>query len=56
MFSYIKKHASNLQTILLILMIADPFGLYYFSRTGSEVGVNIFLVILGVVMLAVMKQ
>jgi len=56
MLSYIKKHAPNLQTILLILMIADPFGLYYFARTGSGVGVILFLVILGVVMLAAMKK
>ena len=56
MFSYIKKHAPNLQTILLILMIVVPFGLYYFARAGSGVGVNLFLVIMGVVMLAAMKR
>jgi hypothetical protein len=37
-------------------MIADPFGLFYFARTGSGVGVNLFLVIIGVVMLAAMKK
>ena len=56
MFSNIKKHAPNLQTILLILMIVVPFGLYYFARAGSGVGVNLFLVIMGVVMLAAMKN
>lgn len=56
MLSYIKKHAPNLPTILLILMLIVPFVLYYFARTGSGVGVNIFLVIMGVVMLIAMKK
>ena len=56
MFSFIKKHAPNLQTILLILMIVVPFALYYFARAGSDVGMNLFLVIMGVVMLVAMKK
>ena len=56
MFSYIKKHAPNLQTILLIMMIVVPFVLFYFARTGSGVGVNLFLVVMGVVMLVAMKK
>jgi hypothetical protein len=56
MIAYIKEHAPNLQTILLILMIVVPFALYYFARAGAGAGVNIFLVILGVVMLVAMKK
>ena len=56
MFSFIKKHAPNLQNILLILMIVVPFALYYFARAGSGVGMNLFLVIMGAVMLIAMKK
>jgi len=56
MFNFIKKHGPNLQTILLILMLVIPFLLYYFARAGSDAGVNLFLVIMGVVMLAAMKS
>jgi hypothetical protein len=56
MFSFIKKHVPNLQTILLILMIVVPFALYYFARTGSDVGVILFLAIMGAVMLVAMKK
>jgi len=56
MLNYIKKHTPNLQTILLIFMLVVPFALYYFARTGSGIGVNLFLLIMGVVMLAAMKR
>ena len=56
MFNLIKKLAPHLQTVLLILMLAVPFLLFYFARMGSEVGVIIFLVILGIVMLVTMKS
>jgi hypothetical protein len=56
MFSNIKKYAPDLQIILLILMIMVPFGLYYFARAGSGGGVTLFMVIMGVVMLAAMKR
>ena len=56
MITYIKNHAPNLQTILLILMLVVPFGLYYFARTGSGISVNLFLVIMGVVMLVKIKK
>jgi len=55
MFNLIKKHAPNLATILLILMLAIPFALYYFAQVGSDFGVNLFLVIMGLVMLAAMR-
>ena len=56
MIAYIKKYAPNIQTILLILMLVVPFLLYYFARTGAGIGVNVFLVIMGVVMLIAMKK
>ena len=56
MLNYIKKHTPNPATILLILMLVLPFGLYYFARAGSGFGVNLFLVIMGLVMLAAMKK
>jgi hypothetical protein len=37
-------------------MLVVPFLLYYFARTGSGAGVNLFLVIMGVVMLVAMKK
>jgi len=56
MLNYIKKHTPNLPTILLILMLVVPFLLYYFARIGSKAGVNLFLVIMGAVMLVAMKK
>jgi len=56
MFSYLKKRIPNLPSILLILMLAVPFVLYYFARSGSDAGVKLFLVIMGVVMLVAMKK
>ena len=56
MFNLIKKLVPHLQTVLLILMLAVPFLLYYFARIGSKVGVIIFLFVLGLVMLAAMKS
>jgi hypothetical protein len=56
MFSYIKKYTPHLPTILLILMLAVPFLLYYLARAGSSAGVMISLVIMGAVMLAAMKK
>ena len=56
MFNFIKKYAPNLPSVLLILMLVVPFLLYYFARSGSHGGVMVFLVIMGVVMLAAMKS
>ena len=56
MLNSIKKSLPNLATILLILMLVLPFGLYYFARAGSGVGVKLFLVIMGLVMLVAMKK
>jgi len=56
MFSYIKKLAPNLPTILLILMLVVPFLLYYFAQVGSNSGLLISLVIMGAVMLVAMKK
>jgi hypothetical protein len=56
MFNYLKKHTPNLQTILLILMLVVPFALYYFARAGAGAGINLFLVIMGGVMLVAMKK
>jgi hypothetical protein len=56
MIHFIKKHTPNLNSILLILMLAIPFLLYYFARAGSDIGVVIFLVIMGAVMLVAMKK
>jgi hypothetical protein len=56
MFQFIKKHAPDLNSILLISMLVIPFLLYYFARTESSAGVYLFLVIMGVVMLAAMKK
>jgi hypothetical protein len=56
MFKFLKKHASNLQTILLILMLAVPFMLYYFARSGSTTGMVVLLAVLGAVMLTAMKS
>lgn len=55
MLNSIKKHVPNLATILLILMLVIPFALYYFAQAGSHFGVNLFLVIMGLVMLAAMR-
>ncbi len=56
MFNFLKKHATNLQTILLILMLAVPFVLYYFARSGSTGGIIIVLAVFGAVMLIAMKS
>jgi hypothetical protein len=56
MIEYIKKHAPNLNSILLILMLVIPFLLYYFTRAGSDVGVIVFLAIMGAVMLIAIKK
>ena len=56
MLDSIKKHVPNLATILLILMLVIPFGLYYFARAGSNAGVMISLAAMGLVMLVAMKK
>jgi len=56
MLNLIKKHAPDLNSILLILMLAIPFLLDYFARAGSDNGVIIFLAIMGAVMLMAMKK
>ena len=56
MLNSIKKHIPDLATILLILILGVPFLLYYFARAGSGFGVNLFLVIMGLVMLVAMKK
>jgi len=56
MIGFIEKHAPNLNSILLMLMLVIPFLLYYFARTGSDVGVILFLAIMGAVMLVAMKK
>jgi len=56
MLNTIKKHIPDLATILLILMLVVPFLLYHFARAGSGFGVNLFLVIMGIVMLVAMKK
>ena len=56
MLNYIKKHAPNLPSILLILMLVVPFVSYYFAQSGSNAGVMISLGIMGVVMLVAMKK
>ena len=56
MVGFIKKHAPNLNSILLILMLVIPFLLYYFARTESDAGVIIFLALMGAVMLIAMKK
>jgi hypothetical protein len=56
MFDFLKKHASNLQPIILILMMVVPFLLYYFARRGSTGGMIVFLAVMGAVMLAAMKS
>jgi hypothetical protein len=56
MLNQLKKHAPGLQSILLILMLAIPFFLYYFARSGSNSGLLIFLVIMGTVMLVALKR
>ena len=56
MIEYIKKHTPNLNSILLILMLVIPFLLYYFTRAGSDIGVILFLVMMGGVMLVAMKK
>jgi hypothetical protein len=56
MFNFIKKHAPNLPSVLLVLMLVVPFLLYYFARSGSNSGVIIFLALMGGVMLAAMKS
>ncbi|MDJ0815353.1 MAG: hypothetical protein QNJ58_04080 [Desulfobacterales bacterium] len=52
----IKKNLPNLQAILLILMMAVPFLLYYFARRGSTGGVITFLAVMTAVMLIAMKK
>ena len=56
MLDFIKKHTLELNSILLILMLLIPFLLYYFARAGSGVGVNLSLVMMGVVMLVAMQK
>jgi hypothetical protein len=56
MVNLIKKHAPDLNSILLILMLVVPFVLYYFARSGSSAGVMVFLVAMTGVMLTAMKS
>jgi hypothetical protein len=56
MVDFIKKHIPDLNSTLLILMLVIPFLLYYFARAGSDIGVILFLVIMGAVMLVAMKK
>ncbi len=56
MFNLLKKYYPNLQTTLLILMLAVPFLLYHFARSGSTGGMIIFLAVLAAVMLIAMKS
>ena len=56
MFNRLKKYYPNLQTTLLILMLAVPFLLYHFARSGSTGGMIIFLAVLAAVMLIAMKS
>ena len=56
MIEFIKKHIPNLNSTLLILMLVIPFLLYYFARTGSDVGVILFLAMMSAVMLIAMKK
>ena len=56
MVDFINKHAPDLKSILLVLMLVIPFLLYYFARTGSEAGVIIFLALMGAVMLIAIKK
>ena len=56
MVEFIKKHAPDLNSTLLILMLVIPFLLYYFARAGSDIGVILFLVMMGAVMLIAMKK
>jgi hypothetical protein len=56
MAKLIKKYLPNLQTILLILMMAIPFLLYYFARSGSTGGMLTFLAVMTAVMLTAIIQ
>ena len=56
MFNLLKKYFPNLQTTLLILMLAVPFLLYHFARSGSTGGITIGMAVLGAVMLIAMKS
>jgi hypothetical protein len=56
MMARLKKHAPELNSILLVLMLVVPFFLYYFARSGSKTGVLVFLGAMGVVMLAALKK
>jgi hypothetical protein len=56
MLARLKKHAPDLNSILLVLMLAIPFFLYYFARSGSKAGILIFLAVMGAVMLVALKK
>ena len=56
MLNSIKNHLPNLATILLVLMLGLPFGLYYFAQAGSNAGVMISLAAMALVMLVAMKK
>ena len=56
MFNLLKKYFPNLQTTLLILMLAVPFLLYHFASSGSTGGITIGMAVLGAVMLIAMKS
>jgi hypothetical protein len=56
MIDLMKKYVPNLQTVFLIMMMAVPFLLYYFARTGSTGGMLTFLAVMTAVMLAAMKS
>ena len=55
MVDFIKKHAANIRSVLLVLMLVIPSLLYYFARSGSAVGVVFFLAVMGAVMVVAMK-
>jgi hypothetical protein len=55
MVDFIKRHAANIRSVLLILMLLVPFLLYYFARSGSTLGVVFFLAVMGAVMVVAMK-
>lgn len=56
MLKLLEKYSSNLQTILLILMMVIPFLLYYFAHSGSTAGMIVFLAVMTVIMLTAIKK
>lgn len=56
MNQFVKKHATLVNSIALILMLVLPFGLYAVANQGSQLVVKVLLGLFMLNMLFVMKN